>query len=194
MRPALFVLLLLCSATASADARRYEIDPVHTRIAFECRHLDFSNALGTFAHPSGVLWFDEKDWSSAKLEVQIDIASLDLGDEKWRERMLKRDFFNIAKFTQATFVSTKVEAIDAKHARVTGDLTLRGKTAPVTLEVTLNDVGRHPYTFKNTAGFSATASLKRSQFGMISLPNVVSDEVRLRIEVEAVRARDEGEQ
>lgn len=185
--------LLLASGFVHAEAKRYEIDPVHTRLSFACRHLEFSSALGTFAHPTGTLWFDGKDWSTAKVDVRIDIASLDLGDAEWNKRMLKRDFFNAEKFPQAHFVSTKVEPVDDKHAKVTGDLTLRGKTVPVTLDVTLNDVGRHPYTFKNTAGFSARATLARSEFGMISLPNVVGGKVELRIEVEATRAKDEGD-
>lgn len=188
MKAAALSLLLLAGA-AHAEPRRYEIDPVHTRIAFACKHLRFSNALGSFAHPSGTLWFDEKDWSTARVEVTVDIATLDLGDEDWNARMLKRDFFHVEKFAQARFVSTGVEKIDGRRLRVAGRLTLRGKTAPVVLDATLNDVGRHPYTFKNTAGFSATTVLKRSDFGMISLPNVVADEVRLRIEVEATRAK-----
>ena len=187
------LFLLLATNAAHAEARRYEIDPVHTRLAFACRHLKFSDALGTFARPTGTLWFDEKDWSHSKVDVRIDVATLDLGDAKWRERMLERDFFHAGKFPQARFVSTKVEGIDAKRARVTGNLTLRGKTAPVTLEVTLNDVGRHPYTFKNTAGFSARTTLKRSDFGMITLPNVVADEVELRLEIEAIRAKARGD-
>jgi polyisoprenoid-binding protein YceI len=183
------VLLLLASGLSQAEPKRYELDPVHTRILFACKHLRFSYALGSFSHPGGTLWFDEKDWSSARVEADIDIASLDLGDAEWKTRMLKRDFFHVEKYARARFVSTGVEKIDARRMKVTGNLTLRGKTAPVMLDVTLNEVDRHPYTFKNTAGFSARAVLKRSEFGMISLPNVVADEVELRIEVEATRAK-----
>ena len=189
----LALLVLLAPAHVAAEARRYDIDPVHTRVSFACRHLEFSEALGTFARPTGTLWFDEKDWSSAKVDIRIDVSTLDLGDTEWNQRMLKRDFLHGEKFPQARFVSTAVEGVDARHARVTGNLTLRGKTAPVTLDVTLNDVDRHPYTFKNTAGFSARTTLSRKNFGMISLPNVVADEVELRIEVEAIRAGKSGE-
>ena len=194
MKTVLATLLLLAGGNALAEAKRYEIDPVHTRIAFSCRHLEFSKALGTFAHPAGTLWFDEKDWSRSRVEVTIDVATLDLGDAEWNARMLKRDFLQIEKYPHARFVSKSVEKTGARTLRVEGSLTLRGKTAPVALEVTLNDVARHPYTFKNTAGFSARTVLKRSQFGMISLPNVVADAVELRIEVEATRAKDAGEQ
>ena len=188
----LVATLLLASGLVHAEAKRYAIDPVHTRLAFACKHMKFSDALGSFARPTGTLWFDEKDWSTARVDVRIDVATLDLGDAKWRERMLRRDFFHLEKYKEARFVSTSVEPVDATRARVTGNLTLRGKTAPVTLDVTLNDVARHPYTFKNTAGFSARTTLRRSEFGMISLPNVVADTVELRIEVEAIRAKDEG--
>lgn len=188
-RNLLTMALLLAAAAAHAGPKRYEIDPVHTRIGFACKHLRFSSALGSFAHPTGVLWFDEKDWSSARVEVHVDIATLDLGDADWRRRMLERDFFDAEKYATATFMSRAITKIDATHMKVDGDLTLRGKTAPVVLEVTLNEIARHPYTFKNTAGFSARAVLQRSQFGMISLPHVVADDVELRIEVEATRAK-----
>ena len=186
--------LLLVAGAAQAEARRYELDPVHTRIAFACRHLDFSKALGTFAHPTGTLWFDAKDWSASRVEVDVDVATLDLGDDAWNQRMLKRDFLQAEKFARARFVSTAVEKTGARTMRVSGKLTLRGKTAPFALDVTLNDVGRHPYTFKNTVGFSARGVLARSEFGMISLPNVVADEVELRIEVEATRAKQPGDE
>lgn len=193
MKTPIAVLTLLLATGAHAAPKTYDIDPVHTRIAFSCRHLDFSNALGTFAHPTGTLVFDDKDWSASRVEVTVAIDSLDLGDDAWEKRMHKRDFFHLEKFAQARFVSTRVEKTGERTLRVHGDLTLRGKTAPLVLEASLNDLGRHPYTFKSTVGFSARAVLKRSEFGMISLPNVVADAVELRIEAEATRAKQPGE-
>lgn len=199
MRP--FANLLVAAAVSGAFAapaiaapEHYAIDPVHTRIAFAIDHLGFSKSLGTFSHPSGSLWLDPDDLASARIDVSIDIASLDLGDADWRDRMLKRDYFDIKKHATARFVSTSVEPTSATTARVHGNLTLRGSTHPVTLDVTLNKHGRHPLTFRTTAGFSATATLQRSDFGMDDNLRTVGDRVDLRIEVEAARKRatDDG--
>lgn len=184
--------LLLPLAAAHAAPRHYEIDPVHTRIMFAVDHLGFSRSMGMFSAPTGSLWFDPDDWSSARLDVDIDIATLDLGDATWRTRMLKRDYFDIRRFTHARFVSHRVEATSDTTAQVHGDLTLRGVTAPVTLLVTLNKIGRNPLTFRNTAGFSATASLQRSAFGMTDNLRTVGDTVEVRIEAEAQRRRADG--
>ena len=185
------VALGMPAGDASAEAKHYELDPVHTRIVFAIDHLGFSKALGTFAHPRGSLWFDPDDWSTAKLDVTIDIASLDLGDDDWKKRMLKRDYFDIRQHTEARFVSTAIETTGADTAHVLGNLTLRGETRPLTLEVKLNKHGRHPLTFRTTAGFSATATLERSDFGMTDNLRTVGDTVELRIEAEAERRRDD---
>lgn len=183
--------LVLSANDAAAEAKHYELDPVHTRIVFAIDHLGFSKALGTFAHPRGSLWFDPDDWRTAKLDVTIDIASLDLGDADWKKRMLRRDYFDIKRHTEARFVSTTIEPTGTDTARVLGDFTLRGETRPLTLDVKLNRHGRHPLTFRTTAGFSATATLERSDFGMTDNLRTVGDTVELRIEAEAERRRDD---
>lgn len=189
LRHTLPLLGMLAVAQASAAPQHYELDPVHTRIVFAIDHLGFSKSLGTFSHPSGSLWFDPDDWRSARLDVTVDIASLDLGDEAWRKRMFKRDYFDLDDHAQARFVSTAVEPTGDTTARVHGHLTLRGTTLPLSLDVTLNRHGRHPLTLRTTAGFSATATLKRSDFGMDDNLRTVGDTVELRIEAEAARKR-----
>lgn len=191
--PVLLVAALGMGApVAHAERVAYRLDPVHTRVAFQVSHAGFSNPVASFSRVQGELQFDDKDWRTATLEVRIPIATLDLGDADWQKRILDRTFFDAAKFPEARFVSTKVEPVDATHARVTGDLSLHGVTHAVTLEVTLNALRRHPLTFKRTAGFSATGSLKRSDFGMDAWNSVVGDEVKLIIEVEAQRGGDDA--
>src|SRR5690606_6897081 len=90
----------------------------------------------------------------------------------------------------ASFVSTRLEPVDAKHARVAGTLTLRGVSREVVLEVTFNQLERYPLPpFRRTAGFSATTTISRSDFGIDAWPTVIGDEVALRIEAEAQQAR-----
>ena len=186
------LLLLALGAPAGARAERFAIDPVHTRVAFQVSHAGFSSPVGTFSRPSGVLDFDENDWSQAHVDVRIPVGTLQLGDEQWQGKILDGTFFDAKKFPEAHFVSTKIEhAPGSDEAEVTSDLTLHGVTKPVTLHVKFNQLARHPLPpFRLTAGFSATATLSRKDFGMEHWEKVVGDEVRLILEVEATRDKD----
>lgn len=170
-----------------AAPRDYRIDPVHSRVVFAVDHAGFARALGTLSAPRGWLRVDDESWNQAAVEVEVDLDRVDLGDEKWNQRMARRDFFHLARHPTARFTSRKVTAIDAEHARVEGDLELRGQTRPLTLEITRGGIGRHPLTLRRTVGFSARAELKRSDFGMVAWKSLVGDAVDLRIEVEATR-------
>ena len=183
-----FPALVLTSLAATAAPVRYALDPVHTRGLFAVEHAGFSKALGTVSGSSGTLVFDPDDWAAATLEVTVPLRRADLGDAKWNEATLARNLLDAERFPDAHFVSTKVEASDATHAKVTGNLTLHGVTRPVTLDVTLNALKRHPLPpFRRTAGFSATATLSRAAFGVDAWKSMIGDTVELRIEAEAVR-------
>lgn len=185
------LLILLCclpSLAANAAPERYRLDPVHTRVLFAIEHAGFSQALGTVSGSEGVLEFDPDDWSSARLDVAVPISRLDLGDDKWNRATLARNLLDGERFPQAHFVSSRIDPIDAAHARIHGQLTLRGVTRDAVLEVTLNALKRHPLPpFRRTAGFSATAILSRADFGIDAWKSLIGDRVELRIEAEAVR-------
>ena len=182
--------MALGAMQVSAKTASYALDPVHTRVAFQVSHAGFSNPIGSFSGSSGSLDFDDKDWSTARLNVRIPLTSLNLGDAKWQQKILDSTFFDAGKFPEARFVSTRVKMSDAKHGSVVGDLTLHGVTHPVTLSVTLNALKRHPLTLKKTAGFSATATLSRKDFGISAWEHLVGDQVQLILEVEAVRVHE----
>ena len=192
-RPLAFLLCLLAANSALAQARRYELDPVHTRIVFFVQHAGFSRAIGTFAGISGTLTYDPDDPAAARVQVTVPIASLDIGDAKWREKVLDPTFFNVKKFPEAGFASTSVEIVDPQRLRVNGELSLHGMRQPVLLDVTLNQIKRHPLTLRNTAGFSARTTLSRAAFGMEKWKKLVGDEVEVLIEVEATRKREKEE-
>ncbi len=186
----LFLLCLACAPVAQAQADRYELDPVHTRVMFTVSHAGFSNAIGTVSGSTGELWFDAEDWSSARLTARVPIARADLGDAKWNQATLARNLLDAEQHPQASFVSTRIEARDATHAIVHGQLTLRGVTRDVALEVTLNAAKRHPMPpFRRTLGFSASTVLSRKDFGITAWSSMIGDAVELRIEAEATRAR-----
>lgn len=189
----LSLALLLCIAPHAAWAApdTYRLDPVHTRVMFAVEHAGFSHALGAISGSEGVLVFDPDNWEGATLNVTVPVQRLDLGDAKWNQATLARNLLDGERFPQARFVSTRVEPIDATHATVVGQLTLRGVTREVRLAVTLNALKRHPLPpFRRTAGFSATATLSRSAFGVDGWSSMIGDQVELRIEAEAVRDRN----
>jgi len=188
---ALAAPLLSLAAIAPADAKleRYEFDPAHTRIAFAVDHFGYSHVLGAFARPTGVLMFNPDDWSRSKVDVTVELSTLELGDDKFEKRILKRDFLGAKKHPHARFVSTRIEPTGGNTAKVHGELTLRGVTRPLTLDARLNKLARNRYALmKKVAGFSATATLNRADWGMAGNDGVIGASVELRIEAEAVRS------
>lgn len=186
-----WLILALAIAAAPADARTevFRLDPVHTRVIFLVDHAGLSRAIGSFSGARGQLHFDPDDWSTARLEVTLPLASLDLGDADWRDKVLEPAFLDAEGQPEARFVSTRVEATGEHRARVTGQLSLRGVSRELVLDVRLNAHKRHPVTLRRSAGFSASARLSRRDFGITTWPNVIGDEVELMIEAEAIRDR-----
>ena len=187
-------LISLSALPARAASAAYELDPVHTRVMIAVEHAGFSKAIGTVSGSTGHLQFDPEDWTTAKLEVSVPLQRLDLGDEKWNKAVLARNLLDVERFPTATFVSTRIEPIDPQHASVYGTLTLHGVPKEVKLEVTLNALKRHPLPpFRRTAGFSASATLSRADFGIDAWKSVIGDSVELRLEVEATRTRKDDD-
>ena len=190
----LTLLLLAVAAPGTAETLHYELDPVHTRVLFAVSHAGFSQALGTVSGSTGELDFDADDWRSARLRVTVPMARLDLGDPDWNAAVLGKRLLDADNHPEARFVSTTITPRDPTHAQVCGDLSLSGVTAPLCLEVTLNARKRHPMPpFRRTVGFSATATLDRSAFGIDAWPSVIGETVELRIEAEAVRRRGDDD-
>ncbi len=198
--PGTFILRLACLAAvfagslacaAHAQPASYRLDPVHTRVAFAVEHAGFSKAIGTVSGSTGTLLFDPDDLSSASLQVEVPMQRVDLGDEAWNRSTLGRNLLDAERFPVATFVSTRIEPVDATHATVSGILTLRGVSREVEMDVVVNAVKRHPLPpFRRTAGFSATLALDRSAFGIDAWPTMIGNGVELRIEAEATRSQN----
>jgi len=184
-------IILFLAGKAQASTESFQIDPVHTRLAFMVSHAGFSNALGTFSGSTGELLFDEKDWSQSSITVSIPITSLNLGDAHWQEKILDGTFFDAPKFPVATFVSQRIEKKSDNTGVAEGMLTIHGVSKPISLAFTLNALKRHPLNFKKTIGFSATATISRKAFGMDAWANVIGDEVKVIIELEAARGKTE---
>ena len=185
----LLLAALAWPVAAPAQVQGYRLDPVHTRVAFAVDHAGFSAALGTVAGSTGAIAFDPADWRATRVDIQVPLQRLDLGDDAWNSaagRMLDTQRFPVARF-----VSDSVEPVDADRAAVCGTLTLHGTSRPLCLQATFNQLKRQPLPpFRRTLGVSATTMLFRSEFGIDDWLSMVGDVVELRIEVEAHRDDD----
>lgn len=181
---AVSALALFASAPAFA-ATTYTLDPNHTAVTFQYTHFGFSHPTGKFMSAKGAVTLDNDAPANSHVEVTIDINAINTGVAALDTHLKSPDFFDAAKFPTATFNSTKVEQISDTEAKVTGDLTIHGVTKPVTLDVKLNQQGANPFSKKPEAGFTATTSILRSDFGITTLVPMVSDQIDLYIEAEA---------
>lgn len=177
---------LLFAATPAVAAERYSIDKSHTNIVFFVNHLGYSDMVGTFTDYDGEIRLNETDPAKSSVSFTIRPAGVRTSSEELDEHLQGEKFFNSAKFPEVKFVSTAVAKTGANTADVTGNLTLLGVTKPIVLKVKLNKAAVHPMTGKYVTGFSATATVKRSEFGMKEYVPMVGDDVRFIIETEAV--------
>ncbi len=166
----------------------YALDPTHTDVLVEWTHFGFSKPSAHFGISEGTLVYDADDVSKSSVEVSIPVTAIDTFVPKLDEHLKGADFFDAGKFPTATFKSTAVAAAGTNKLTVTGDLTVKGITKPVTLDVTLNGAGEHPMAKKQAIGFSATGTIKRTDFGVGAYAPNVSDEVQLRITTEGTLA------
>lgn len=172
------------AALPASAAETYKLDPAHTAVTWSLSHFGFSNPSGKFMNVDGTLSLDQKDPAQSKVEVKIPVDLVNTGVPKLDEHLKGKDFFDTATYPEAVFVSNKVEVTGEKTAAVHGSLTLHGVTKPVVLNVTLNKVGENLFK-KQTAGFSASTTLKRSDFGITTYLPGLGDDVKIEIESEA---------
>ena len=171
---------------------KWNIDTVHSTVGFTVRHLMVSKVHGLFTKWNGSFSFDEANPAASHVEVQIEVASVDTREPQRDAHLRTGDFFEVEKFPHLTFKSTSVSG-SKEHFKVTGDLTLRGVTKPVVLDVEYAGRSKHPQMGER-AGFSGHTSINRKDFG-VSFNQVleaggvaVSEKVEINIEVEASRA------
>jgi polyisoprenoid-binding protein YceI len=188
MRHTLFAALsLVAIASPSFAAEPYAFDPSHTSISYSIDHMGLSEMHGAFRKFDGALQLDTKDLSKSSVSVTIDATSIDTGVDKLDEHLRTPDFFDVGKFPQITFKSTKVEATGANTFKLTGDLTLHGVTKSVTLNASMRAIAAHPFRKVPAAGFLATGEIKRSEFGITTYPGALGEVVKIRIDTETVQ-------
>ena len=167
-------------------AESYKVDPVHTTILFRVKHLGVAYTYGRFNGATGTFSFDESFPSKGSIQMQVSTNNIDTNEEKRDNHLRSPDFLNAAVYPLITFSSTSVKKIDKTHLQVAGDLTILGKTRPITVRVSRTGFGKDPWgNFRS--GFETSFIIKRSDFGMNFMLGGVSDEVKLIVSVEGIR-------
>ena len=187
MRKTLLVAALFAFAgSAFAAPVTYKIDPSHTNVLASWDHFGFSNPSINFGKAEGTLVYDAEKVSNSSVQVTLPLTGLSALADEFYDHLTGDKWFDAAKHPDASFKSTQVEAAGEGKLKVTGELTVKGITKPVVLDVKLNKAAEHPMGKRAAIGFDATATVKRSDFGLGAYVPNVSDEVELRITTEAV--------
>ena len=189
------VSLLSCDKVLTPDQKtdiqavkggKYALDKDHASLLFKINHLGFSTYVGRFNTLDAALDFDPASIEKSSLEVTVDMASLDVNSAAFAEQLRGSDWLEAKQFPQAVYKTTRYVGSTGKNAfTFEGDLTFHGVTKPVVLNGTFHGGGRNMLTRKNTLGFSANATFKRSDFGVSRFTSMgVGDDVTLEINVE----------
>lgn len=175
---------LATGAAIAADT--YVIDPNHTYPSFEADHMGISVWRGKFNKSSGTVTLDRAA-KTGTLDITIDIASIDFGHDKMNEHAKKEDIFDAAKYPTATFKSKAIKFTGDVPTSVDGELTLHGVTKPLTLTINKFKCIEHPMLKREVCGADVSGNFKRSDYGInFGLPRF-SPEVKLAIQVEAIK-------
>lgn len=178
------ILTFFFTFSAIATPITYTFDPSHSYVLWHINHLGFSNPSGKW-FVNGTVVLDQAKPENSSVNALIQINEMDTGIPKLDEHLKGPEFFDVAKYPTATFVSTQVHLASANSAWVLGKLTLHGVTKPVTLEIKLNKTGINQFTKKPAVGFSGSAQINRSDFGISSYKPELGNIVTLDIEAEA---------
>ncbi len=179
-----FSLLLAPLTQALASLEPFTIDPQHSYVLWHIDHFGFSNPSGKWM-VHGTLELDKAKPQNSKVSVTIHVAQVVTGVPELDKHLRTKLFFYTEKFPLATFTSDKISMTGKRSAKITGMLTVRGVTKPITLNATLNKVGQNPISNRMSVGFSADTELKRSDFNINTLSPGLGDEVKINIELEA---------
>lgn len=174
------------------------IDTSHSAIQFSVKHLGISTVRGTFTSFTGTIDADEQNPTAAKVDVQIETASINTRDEKRDAHLRSPDFFDVDTYPTLTFKSTRVEQLDASNGKLYGDLTIKDITKPVVLNFEFAGLAKSPWG-TTSAGFSAETKINRKDWNLnwnVALEAggwLVGEEVKIAIELELIKQVEQPE-
>jgi polyisoprenoid-binding protein YceI len=182
----------MTATQTTAGTSTWTVDPTHSEIGFAVRHLMISTVRGRFGGVTGSVVADEANPTKAKIDISVDVTTVDTRTEQRDAHLRSADFFDVEKFPTMHFVGTEVDGDVTGDFKVTGNLTIRGVIRPVTLDVTSEGSVRDPWG-NDRVGFSAKGKLSRADYGLTYNQAleaggvVIGDEIKLSIDVELVR-------
>ena len=175
------ILISILSISCSTFAQKWSADKAHSKVGFTVTHLMLSEVDGNFKKFDASIMSEKEDFSDAVFEFTADVNSVETGNDMRNGHLQKEDMFNAEKFPTISFKSTSITKVDAKKFKLTGNLTMKGVTKPVVLDLALNGIGKNARTQKPIAGFKLTGTVKRTDFGVGGMPSaVVSEEIEIR--------------
>lgn len=175
------ILISILSISLSTFAQKWNADKAHSKVGFTVTHLMLSEVDGNFKKFDASIMSEKEDFSDAVFEFTADINSVETGNDMRNGHLQKEDMFNAEKFPTISFKSTSITKVDAKKFKLNGNLTMKGVTKPVVLDLVLNGIGKNARTQKPIAGFKLTGTVKRTDFGVGGMPSaVVSEEIDIR--------------
>ncbi|MFC8593780.1 YceI family protein [Streptomyces atroolivaceus] len=181
----------------AALSGEWMIDPAHSRIGFSVRHAMVTTVRGAFLEYESRLWFDGRDPARSRAEISLSTASVDTGVEQRDAHLTGRDFLDARRHPRMGFVSTAVQLIGKDVYRMTGDLTIRGITHPVVLDLTYIGYVTDPFGYERV-GFDGTTTINRSDWGLTYNARLaeggamVSERLRLQFDIAAIRTPSAG--
>lgn len=189
--PAIALVISLCSAGARAEPVTYTIVSKISRVAFSLEHQGFIQLFGTLRLAPGNFTFDSDDWSKSAIDVTMPIKSLDMGDATWNNQIRgDGEWSKLFRTRAIRFHSTRLEHTEGNSGVLYGDLELAGVRRPVVLQLKFNKIGKNEVDDFPSVGFSATTTLKRSEFGLDAYSDLVGDAITVQIQVEAAQGKD----
>ncbi|MEE4187537.1 MAG: YceI family protein [Roseobacter sp.] len=192
MKSLLLASAFAVTATLAAAAETYKLDPSHSQVLFSYNHLGFSTTFGMFSGFEGEITFDQENPEASSVTVSMPTKSMFTGWEARDAHFMNADFFAATDEDLVTFTSTSIDVMSDNTALITGDLTMNDITKSVVLDATLNQLGPNPLTGQDWAGFDATTTILRSDFGLGLYAPAVSDEVEVTISIEASKVTDDN--
>ena len=188
MKTISIIAALALSSSAAFAADKYALDPSHSQVVFNYKHLGFSTTYGMFSGFEGEITFDEANPNASAVSVSMPVMSMFTGWEAREGHFMSPDFFGAEETDLVTFTSTGIEVTGDNTAKITGDLTMNDVTKSVVLDTKLNKIGDNPVSNKPSIGFDATATVLRSDFNLGAFAPAVSDEVQIAISIEALKS------
>jgi polyisoprenoid-binding protein YceI len=167
-------------------ADTYQVDSVHSYVLFRIKHFDVGYSYGRFNEPTGSFRYDETTPSNNSIELQVNAKDVDTNVAKRDNHLRSPDFFDVEKYPLIAFRSSSVKKLDNNSFQISGNLSLLGKTRPITVRVRQTGAGKDPFG-NHRRGFETTFTIKRSDFGMDFMMGALSDEVDLTVSLEGIR-------